>query len=132
MEPPDALRAFRRSFYGCLRRRSDALFELTDAILCAGGAAPSPPHLSLQASHRGGWGTLYTALDRGRIDDEALRRLFARRPLALGGADELLVFGVDARVWPRCDAQCSPLLKATIIPHPNPQANPSSRRMAYQ
>ena len=39
MEPPDALRAFRRSFYGCLRRRGDALFELTDAILSADGAA---------------------------------------------------------------------------------------------
>jgi uncharacterized protein YjaZ len=28
MEPPDALRAFRRSFYGCFHRRSAALFEL--------------------------------------------------------------------------------------------------------
>src|SRR5215212_5232638 len=53
-------------------------------------------------------GSLYAALDRGRIDDEALRRLFARRPLALGDADEPLVFAVDASVWPRCDAECSP------------------------
>src|SRR5215211_8764737 len=52
MEPPDALRAFRRSFYECFHRRADALFELADAILCADGAAPSPAHLSLQASHR--------------------------------------------------------------------------------
>ena len=58
MEPPDALRAFRRSFYGCLGRRGDALFELTDAILSADGAAPSPAHLSLQASHRRAWGAL--------------------------------------------------------------------------
>jgi hypothetical protein len=81
MEPPDALRAFRRSFYGCFHRRSDALFELADAILSADGAAPSPAHLSLQASHRRGWGSLYAALDRGRIDDEALRKLLARYPL---------------------------------------------------
>jgi hypothetical protein len=71
MEPPDAIRAFRRSLYECFNRRADALFELTDAILTADGAAPSPVHLSLQASHRRGWGSLYAALDRGRIDDEA-------------------------------------------------------------
>ena len=84
MEPYDALHAFRRSFYGCLHRRADALFELADAILAADGAAPSPVHLSLQASHRRGWGSLYyAALNRGRIDDEALRKLLARHPLAL-------------------------------------------------
>ena len=41
MEPPaDALLAFRRSFYECLHRRGDALFELTDAILAAETALP--------------------------------------------------------------------------------------------
>jgi len=40
MEPPDALASFRRSLYECLRRRSDALFELTDAILAADTAVP--------------------------------------------------------------------------------------------
>jgi hypothetical protein len=82
MEPPDALCAFRRSFYECFHRRSAAHFELADAILSADGAAPSPAHLSLQALHRRGWGNLYAALDRGRIDDEALRKLLARYPLA--------------------------------------------------
>ena len=42
MEPSDALQTFRRSLYECLPRRSDALFELADAILCADGAVPSP------------------------------------------------------------------------------------------
>src|ERR687896_74259 len=70
--PPDALRTFRRSFYECFHRRRDALFELADAILTADGATPSPAHLSLQASHRRGWGSLYAALRRGRIDAEAL------------------------------------------------------------
>src|SRR5215204_678994 len=70
MEPSDALQTFRRSFYECLHRRRDALFELADAILTADGAAPSPAHLSLQASHRRGWGSLYAALDRGRFDAE--------------------------------------------------------------
>ena len=70
MDPPDAIRAVRRSLYECFNRRGDALFELTDAILTADGAAPSPTHLSLQASHRRGWGSLYAALDRGRIDED--------------------------------------------------------------
>jgi hypothetical protein len=66
MEPSDALHAlstFRRSFYECLHRRGDALFELTDALLTA-DSVPSPVHLSLQTSHRRGWGSLYAALDR--------------------------------------------------------------------
>ena len=68
----DTFRAFRSSLYNCLHRRSDALFELTDAILTA-EPVPSPVHLSLQPSHRRGWGSLYNALSRGRIDAEALR-----------------------------------------------------------
>lgn len=42
----EELRSFRRGFYGCLRRRADALFELTDAMLTS-GTVPSPVHLSL-------------------------------------------------------------------------------------
>ena len=75
MEPSDALHTlgtFRHSFYDCLYRRADALFELTDALLSA-DSVPSPVHLSLEASHRRGWGSLYAALDRGQIDTEALR-----------------------------------------------------------
>src|SRR5215203_1509193 len=83
----DALHSFRRSFYECLHRRADALFELSDAILAAGGAVPSPAHLSLQASHRRGWGSLYATLDRGRIDAESLRKALACHPLAFGDAD---------------------------------------------
>src|ERR687894_26580 len=108
MESPDALRTFRCSLYECFHRRRDALFELADAILTADGAAPSPVHLSLQASHRRGWGSLYAALRRGRIDAEGLRDLLARHPLAVGVADEPPVYAVDVSVWPRCDAECSP------------------------
>ena len=43
--------AFRRSFYECLHRRSDALFELTDAILTCGrrrsfSRSPEPPSIA--------------------------------------------------------------------------------------
>src|SRR5215216_3586901 len=104
MESSDALLNFRYSLYECLHRRGDALFELTDAILTAEGAVPSPVHLSLQTSHRRGWGSLYAALWKGRIDAEALRELLARHPLA---ASETPVYAVDTSVWPRCDAEYS-------------------------
>src|SRR3712207_7186774 len=61
----DTFRAFRSSLYDCLYRRADALFELTDAILTA-EAVPSPVHLSLQPSHRRGWGTSTT---RSAVDE---------------------------------------------------------------
>jgi hypothetical protein len=107
MEPSDALQDFRRSFYDqCLHRRGDALFELADAILSAGAAAPSPVHLSLQPAHRRGWGSFYAALARGRIDAKLLRELLVRHPLAGSGATP--VYAMDTSVWPRCDAECSP------------------------
>ena len=107
----DTFRAFRNSLYKCLHRRADALFELTDALLSA-EAVPSPVHLSLQPSHRRGWGTLYNALSHGRIDAQALRRLLAHHPLA-GSETTTPVYAVDVSVWDRCDAECSPLLKAS-------------------
>jgi hypothetical protein len=58
MEPLDILHAFRNSLYRCFDRRSDALFDLTDALLTQDGDAPSPVHLSLQPAHRRGWGSL--------------------------------------------------------------------------
>jgi hypothetical protein len=131
MEPSDALRAFRRSFYECFYRRGDALFELADAILAADGAAPSPAHLSLQASHRRGWGSLYAALDHGRIDDEALRKLLARHPLA-GTEGEPPVFAVDASVWARCDAQTSPQRGYYYHPSRHSAGQPIVAGWAYQ
>jgi hypothetical protein len=47
-----------------------ALFELCDAILTV-GRVRSPPHLSLVSVYRRGWGSLYAALSKGRIDSEA-------------------------------------------------------------
>ena len=92
MESSAAPHVFRRSFYECLHRRSDALFELADAILTSEAAVPSPAHLSLQASHRRGWGSLYAALSKSEIDAEALRELFVRYPLA---ESEPPVYAVD-------------------------------------
>jgi hypothetical protein len=132
MESSDALRALRHSFYECLNRRSDALFELTDAMLTADSAVPSPAHLSLQPAHRRGWGSLYAALDRGLIDAEALRKLLACHLLASGGADEPLVFAVDASVWPRCDAETSPERSFYYHPSRHSAGQPIVAGWAYQ
>jgi hypothetical protein len=40
------LTAFRRQFYDCLTARTDALFELADAVLCADGPVHSLVELS--------------------------------------------------------------------------------------
>jgi hypothetical protein len=133
METFDALhafRSFRDSFYECLDRRADALFELTDALLSA-EAVPSPVHLSLQASHRRGWGSLYAALEHGRIDAEALRELLARDPLA-GAEDEQPIYAVDVSVWPRCDAESSPERGFYYHPSRHSSGQPIVAGWAYQ
>jgi hypothetical protein len=132
MEPSDALYtlgAFRHSFYECLYRRADALFELTDALLSA-DTVPSPVHLSLQASHRRGWGSLYAALDRGRIDSEALQGLLARHPLA--GSETTPVYAVDMSVWERCDAESSPERGYYYHPSRHSAGQPIVAGWAYQ
>jgi len=132
IEPPaDALGAFRRSLYECFHRRKDTLFELSDAILTADGSAPSPAHLSLEASHRRGWGSLYAALWRGRIDEQALRKLLARYPLA-GTEGEPSVYAVDTSVWPRCDAEASPERGYYYHPSRHSAGQPIVAGWAYQ
>jgi hypothetical protein len=74
------LRSFRAKLHACLTRRTDALLELADGLLCA-PAIPSLAHLSLEAVHQRGWGSTYAALAHGRVDVEALRDLLARHPL---------------------------------------------------
>ncbi len=106
MLPTDALstvRAFRADLYTCFDRRTDALFELTDALLTAEPTA-SPVHLSLAPVHRRGWGSLYAALAKGRIHSRALGDLIARQPLAEGQP----VYAVDISIWPRSEAETSP------------------------
>src|SRR5215216_2212699 len=101
--PLARLDAFRSELHTCLTRRTDALFELGDALLCA-QAVPSLPHLSLEPAHRRGWGSAYAALAHGEVDAERLRDLLAG---CLPPADPP-VFAVDVTTWPRCDAECSP------------------------
>lgn len=63
-----ALARFRAEFYSCLTARADATFELAEAVLCGDGPVRSLVELSLVGEHRRGHGSLYAALDRGRLE----------------------------------------------------------------
>lgn len=101
------LRAFRREFYGCLSARADALFELSDAVLCSQGPVTSLPELSLAGVHRRGHGAMYDALACGQIDVARLRQALAGLVLPRG-ADGRLTVAIDVTGWPRPDAECAP------------------------
>ena len=99
-----ALIEFREDFFASLSSWGDALFELTDAVLCSRGAVRSVPSLSLEPVFRRSHGSVYKALARGEIDTEALRQALAdARP-----ADWPLIFAIDTSTWDRCDAETSP------------------------
>ncbi|MFD7015775.1 NF041680 family putative transposase [Streptomyces sp. NPDC059928] len=106
-EPLAELSCFRGEFYSCLTARSDALFELTDAVLCGDGPVKSLAELSLVGEHRRGHGGLYAAVARGRIDIDRLRRALAAVPLPRT-TDGQLVLAVDITCWLRPNAHTSP------------------------
>ncbi|MGW1554819.1 transposase, partial [Streptomyces sp. NPDC002346] len=98
---------FRREFYSCLTLRADALFELTDAVLCTDGPVVSLPELSIAEVHRRGHGAMYDALAQGHINVSRLRMALAGLRLPRG-ADGQLSIALDVTAWPRPDAECSP------------------------
>jgi hypothetical protein len=101
------LAAFRQEFYRCLPLRADALFELTDAVLCADGPVTTLVGLSLAAEHRRGHGALYDGLDAGRIQVGRLRRSVAGLPVPRD-AEGRIMLAVDVSSWLRPDAATSP------------------------
>ena len=103
---PGDLAGFRWELYTCLTARADALFELTDAVLCAQGPVRSLAELSLEPEHRRGHGGLYDGLNAGRIGFARLRR--ALDGLALPRVGGRIVLGVDVTPWLRPDAETSP------------------------
>src|SRR4051794_41926095 len=74
----DRLRAFRSELFGCLGRRADELFGLTDALLCTDGPGSTLVGLCLAPEHRRGHGALYDAGNVGRAEVARLRRGLAR------------------------------------------------------
>lgn len=101
------LSRFRYEFYTSLTARADALFELTDAVLCVDGPVTSLVELTLVAEHRRGHGAMYDALNHGRVEPDRLRRALASLPLPKAG-DGRIVLAVDVSPWLRPDAPTSP------------------------
>lgn len=83
------------------------MFELTDAVLCTDGPVKTLVDLALAPEHRRGHGTLYAALNRGRVDFGRLRTSLAGLPLPRA-ADGRLVLAVDVSPWLRPDAATCP------------------------
>src|SRR2546423_5326780 len=81
VEAMQVLSTFRTDFYRCLTARADALFDVTDALLCTDGPVKSLVELVLAPEHRRGHGALYDALSSGRVDVERLRRAMAGLPV---------------------------------------------------
>jgi len=104
VESLTALSRFRTEFHSCFTRRGDALFELTDAMLCARGPVRSAAELSVEPEFRRGHGALYDALAAGKISHDRLRRLLlgaARSPRA----GQPWMFAIDTTPHPRPDAE---------------------------
>jgi hypothetical protein len=99
--------AFRLEFYRCLTARADALFELTEAVLCSEGPVKTLVGLSVAPEHRRGHGALYDGLNRGRVDIQRLRTALAGLSLPRA-TDGRLVLAVDVSPWLRPDANTSP------------------------
>jgi hypothetical protein len=125
--PLAQLGQFRAELHACFPCRADALFELGDALLCA-PTITSVAQLSLEPSHRRGWGSAYDALAGGRINVDRLRDLLVR---GLPPADPL-VFAVDVTTWPRCDAECSPQRGYYYHPSRHSAGQPIIAGWAYQ
>jgi hypothetical protein len=101
------LSLFREAFHDCLTTRADALFELTDAALCADGPVTSLVELSLAAEHQRGHGSLYDGLNSGGIDVGRLRTVVARQSIPRC-RDGRIVLAIDISHWLRPDANTSP------------------------
>jgi hypothetical protein len=100
------LARFRTDFHDCLTARADALFELTDALLCTDGAIKTLVDLALAPEHRRGHGALYDGLNCGRIEVDRLRATLAGLP-PLRTTDGRIVLAVDVSPWLRSDAPTS-------------------------
>jgi DDE superfamily endonuclease len=100
------LARFREEFYGSLTARADALFELTDAVLCADGPVRSLVDLTMVAEHRRGHGAMYDALGHGCVEPERLRRSLSALPLPRA-TDGRIVLAVDVSLWLRSDVPTS-------------------------
>lgn len=100
------LKEFRVDLRACLTRWGDALFEITDAVLCSEGPVRNLAELTLVPEHARSHGSVQRAMNDGRIDFDRLYWSFALRDLPRGPGGGI-VLAVDVTPWPRPDANTS-------------------------
>ncbi len=111
----NTLQRFRHEVYGCFDRAADALFNTVDALLTE-TQAQSFPELSLSPLFERRWCSLYEAFEDGRIDQDRLRRVFARYLMG-PAAGERRWLGIDASSIERPASKTSP--DRTVVYKPN-------------
>ncbi len=102
----NTLRHVRQELYASFERRSDALFDLTDALLCE-SQARSLAELSLSPQFRRTWTSVYKALQDGKIQIEKIRATLVEALLAGKPDNEPVWMAVDGSNFPRPDARTS-------------------------
>src|SRR5881398_2406196 len=112
----NTLQDFRHDVYHCFPRAADALFNTVDALLTE-TQAHSFPELSLSPLFERRWGSLYEAFEDGRIDQERLRRVFARVSVVASR-------GQTAVAGHRCNQYRAPRVEDLARPHGRVQAEP--------
>ncbi|MEU4480167.1 aldo/keto reductase [Micromonospora sp. NPDC023966] len=95
------MRRLARKSVGSTTARAASIASI--ARTSAGAGMRSLVELSLVGEHRRGHGSLYAALNRGRIDIERLRTAVAAVPLPRA-ADGRIVLAVDVTCWLRPEA----------------------------
>lgn len=111
----NTLQDFRHEVYHCFERAADALFNSVDALLTE-TQAQSFPELSLSPCFQRRWCSLYEAFEDGRIDQQRLRRVFAKY-LARPSEGERMWLGLDATSIERPASKTSP--DRTVVYKPN-------------
>src|SRR5260221_14727231 len=119
----EALRAFRQQVYPLFGCRRAALFEALDAVLTV-PTLETPAHLSLAPHCQRRWGSPDDALNPGPMHLARLEELAAAYPLT----PTTTWYAVEARVWPRCDAETSPERGYSHHPSVPPVPWPPPRR----
>lgn len=109
-----ALADYRIALYQCFLRGRDAAFDLCDA-LATYQTASSFVHLALAPRYQRRFSSLYQALTQGRLEQEALRRLFVRTAPAPAPEARLLL-AVDASSLARPYARTSPERTLVQVP----------------
>jgi Transposase DDE domain len=95
------LAGLQEQLYECMESRPDALWELALAVASLQAPVRSIAEVMLQPGVQRGWGSLYQALEDGRVNQEGIGRVAAGM-LAEGGP---LLFAVDASKISRPDAR---------------------------